>query len=105
MYIYSVTIKLDISIEKEWLEWMRGEHIAEVLATGMFQRYSFKQLLDPIDEDEPSKTYIIQYYTDTLDKYHTYINEYAPALRQKGLDRFKDRFIGFRTLLLEIENG
>lgn len=97
MYIYNVTIKIDESIEQEWLKWMHDEHLDEVKGTGMFDRYQFLELIDPAEEG--SKTYIAQYFTDSESRYQQYIQEFAPALRQKGLDRFGDRFIAFRTIL------
>ncbi len=100
MYIYNVTIKISLSIEQEWLAWMKNEHLDEVIATGMFDKYSFLELIDPADED--SKTYIAQYFTDGEDRYNQYIEHFAPALRQKGYELFGDEFIAFRTILKKI---
>lgn len=100
MYIYSVSIKLDNSIEQEWLQWMKNEHLDEVKNTGMFEGYSLLQLIEPTDEE--SKTYIAQYYTDAETRYNQYIQEFAPLLRQKGIDRFGEKFIAFRTILKKI---
>ena len=97
MYIYNVTIKIDISIEQEWLRWMQEEHLKEVIATGMFDSYSFLELLEP--NEEGSKTFIAQYYTDSIARYETYIEAFAPNLRQKGMDKFGNQFIAFRTIL------
>lgn len=100
MYIYNVTIKINLSIEQEWLAWMMNEHLDEVIATGMFDKYSLLELIDPADED--SKTYIAQYFTDSADRYEQYIERFAPGLRQKGFELFGDEFIAFRTVLKKI---
>jgi hypothetical protein len=100
MYIYNVTIKIDASIETEWLEWMRSEHLDEVVATGMFDKYALLQLLEPAEDDH--RTYIAQYYTDDESRYGQYIEQFAPALRQKGIDRFGDQFIAFRSILKQL---
>ncbi len=97
MYIYNVTIKIDSAIEHEWVSWMRNEHLEEVIATGMFDKYSFLELIEPSELD--SKTYVAQYYTDSEIRYEQYIQQFAPALRQKGLEKFGDQFIAFRTIL------
>lgn len=99
MYAYNVTIKIVSSIEEEWLHWMRNEHIPEVLSTEMFSDYSFYQLLEPTEQEDDGITFVVQYFTNNKSNYERYIEEYAPALRQKGFDRFGDRFIAFRTLL------
>ena len=36
MFIYSVTIHIDKSVEKDWLHYMQEKHIGDVLATNYF---------------------------------------------------------------------
>ena len=98
MYIYNVSIKLIPEIEQEWILWMKEEHLNEVMATGMFDRYAFYELLEPSDDDG-NKTFIVQYFTDHEDRYKKYIEDFAPALREKGYQKFGDRFIGFRSFM------
>jgi len=101
MIIYNVTIKIYPDIEKDWLIWMQHEHIPEVLATGYFDRAVFTRLLEP--QDEEGLTFSVQYFTSSLLRYEQYIREEAPKLRQKGFDRFGDRFIAFRSLMETID--
>ena len=88
------------SIETAWVQWMKEEHMDEVIATGMFDRYSLYELIEPNDEDQ-SKTFVAQYFTDSEHRYKTYIEEFAPALREKGYQKFGDQFIAFRTIMKE----
>ncbi|MEN9339013.1 MAG: hypothetical protein RIQ62_325 [Bacteroidota bacterium] len=97
MYIYNVSIKILPEIESEWLQWMREEHMDDVLATGMFDQYSLFRMVDPVDED--GLTFVAQYQTDSRERYEQYIKNNAPALREKGYARFGDRFIAFRTIM------
>src|SRR5688500_13838460 len=97
MIIYNVTTKVSVLVKDRWVEWMKQEHIPEVMATGMFHDYRFCRLLEQDDSDGP--TYTIQYFTDTLENYYTYIQEHAPMLRQKGFDAFGDQFVAFRTVM------
>ena len=97
MYIYNVSIKIQPEIEQAWLNWMKEEHMNEVLATGMFDHYSLFEMLDPIDEE--GKTFIVQYETDQAQRYKTYINEFAPGLREKGYAKFGNQFIAFRSIM------
>ena len=71
MIVYNITLKILYEIENEWLEWQKGEHIPAVMATDLFSEYKFYKLLDQDDSDGP--TYVIQYFTSTLEKYHLYI--------------------------------
>jgi hypothetical protein len=97
MYIYNVTVKVTPKIEADWVAWMQTIHLQEVVNTGMFQSFSFSQLIEPTDDE--GATYVAQYYTDSLDKYNQYIEQFAPSLREKGYAKFGNEFIGFRSLL------
>lgn len=88
-------------IEQEWLRWMREEHIPEVLATQQFQSASLLSLQEPVDDD--GLTFIAQYKTDQEEKYQHYLEHFAPALREKGLEKFGNQFIAFRTFLKMLE--
>lgn len=97
MFVYNVTVKIMHAIEAEWLQWMKEEHIPEVLATNMFHDFKLLHLEEPLDEE--GITYIVQYFTNSRDKYQHYIAQFAPGLRNKGFARFGDQFIAFRTFM------
>jgi hypothetical protein len=97
MIIYNVTVKVEASIGKEWLQWMQEIHIPEVIATGYFHHYKILQLLETDESEGP--TYAIQYEAKNLDDYNKYISECATELRQKTFDKWGNNFIAFRTLM------
>ena len=37
MYIYNVTINVEESVHEEWLDWMKKDHIPDMLNTGKFR--------------------------------------------------------------------
>ncbi len=103
MYIYNVTIKIENAIQSKWLQWMELIHIPEVMATELFTHFKFCQLIEPANEPhDNSFTYVVQYFANTKEHYDTYINDFAPALRQKSFEAFGNSFIGFRSLLQTI---
>ncbi|HPI53732.1 MAG TPA: DUF4286 family protein, partial [Chitinophagaceae bacterium] len=83
-----------------WLQWMTTIHMDEVVATGMFDQASLYRLQDAVDEE--GITYVAQYTTDSMQRYHTYINDFAPIMREKGFSLFGDQFIAFRSVLEKI---
>ena len=101
MFIYNVTVKIDPSIEADWIKWMKEEHIPEVLATGFFFESRFVRLLD-VDESE-GPTFAVQYTARTKADYENYIAHFSPELRKKGLDRWGNLFIAFRTVMQVVE--
>lgn len=100
MIIYNVTVKVDKEVAREWVNWMKQEHIPELMKTGLFVDYRLARLLEQ-DETE-GVTYTAQYYCDSLEHYQTYISEHAPRMREKGFQRFGNRFIAFRSVM-EVE--
>lgn len=100
MIIYNVTINIDDESHYKWLQWMQQEHIPAVLGTGLFTGYRICRLLDVEDE---GATYSIQYSCNSLMEYNEYKEKHAPRLQKEHLDKFKDRFTAFRTLLEVVE--
>lgn len=97
MVVYNVTIKVESSIAEEWVQWMRTEHMPELKNTGLFFNYHLYRLLEQ-DEAE-GITYVAQYFCNTINDYNRYISEYAQLMRDKGFERFGNRFIAFRTVM------
>lgn len=96
MYIYNVTINIDESVHDEWLFWIQ-DHIQEVLATGKFVSAKLTQVL--VEEEMGGVTYSIQYTANTREDLDEYYKEDAPKLRGKGLQKFADKMVAFRTEL------
>ncbi len=98
MILYNVTVNIDQNSEADWLDWMTTVHIPEVLATGMFLENKLFKLISPPEENQ-GVTYSIQYYAESLKQLDEYLENYAPDLIQKHANRYRDRFVAFRTVL------
>lgn len=101
MYLYNVTIKVEHAIAADWLQWLKKEHIPEVLETGCFTKAQLLELIEAADEE--GLTYAIQYHASSLEMYHRYLDNYAASLRQKGMEKWGSRFIAFRTLMKMVD--
>ncbi|MBX3102126.1 MAG: DUF4286 family protein [Bacteroidetes bacterium] len=102
MVIYSVTVQVEGSIAEDWLQWMRAYHIPDVLATGYFTGHRIQRLVHPETEDGHA-TFNIQYLCRHWDDYNNYQRLEAPRLQAEHTERYRDRFVAFRTLLEEVE--
>lgn len=100
MILYNVTIKINHEAEQDWLQWMKEEHMPELMNTGLFADAKLFRLLD-VDDSE-GVTYAAQYFCSTLEDYDNYISEHAAEMREKGLKRFGDKFIAFRTVMQQV---
>ncbi|HKR05083.1 MAG TPA: DUF4286 family protein [Bacteroidia bacterium] len=97
MIIYNVTVNIDNSVHDEWLDWMQRVHIPEVMLTGMFTENRIYKVLT--DDDAEGTTYSIQYVCNSMKEYEQYRDIFAPALQAQHSNRYKDKFVAFRTLL------
>ena len=97
MIIYNVTFKLAHEIAGEWVAWMKTEHMSELMQTSLFTDSKLYRLLDQDEED--GLTYIAQYFCNSMKEYQQYIAEHAQGMRDKGLNKFGNKFIAFRTVM------
>ena len=97
MFVYNVTIKVDELIKGEWINWLKEEHIPEVIATGCFSTATVLRLLEVDDTEGP--TYTIQYHAASKALYNLYIEKFAGIMRQKSFDQWGNKFIAFRSLM------
>lgn len=100
MIVYSVTVKIDLDVHNEWIEWMQSKHIPDVLATGKFVDYKMLRIL--AGDERSGISYNIQYRAKTMSDYFDYQNNEATALQAEHTKKYKDKFVAFRTLLKEI---
>jgi hypothetical protein len=96
MYIYNVTINVVEEAHEEWLQWMKEEHIPQMLDTGKFTKALMTRVL--VEEAMGGITYSVQYTTKDKATLEAYYNENATELRAAS-KRFKDKFVAFRTEL------
>jgi hypothetical protein len=97
MIVYNITCKVRWSILKEWLVWQKEEHVLQHMETGLFDDHRWFRLLDQDEEEGP--TYIMQYFTTSLDRYEQFMIGFAHDLQRASWDKWGDAFIAFRTLM------
>ncbi len=101
MIIYNVTVKTDHSISAAWLQWMKEEHIPEIIATGCFTRATILRLLEIDDIEGP--THAVQYFAESKAHYNRYIEKFSGELRKKAMQKWGDKFIAFRSIMQVVD--
>lgn len=97
MIIYNVTVKTEHSITAAWLDWMKEEHIPDILGTGCFTDARILRLLEVDDTDGP--THAVQYFAESRALYNRYIEVFSDAMRKKAMDKWGNKFIAFRSVM------
>ncbi len=97
MIIYNVTIKVEHDSAAAWVQWMKTEHLADVMSTGLFTDCRLCHLLEQDESD--GVTYSAQYFCASLEEYDNYIANHAQGMRDKGNKLFGGKFVAFRTVM------
>lgn len=96
MIIYNVTVKIDNSVHTDWLKWMKEVHIPDVMRTGYFLD---NRMMRVLVDDAAGVNYAIQYTCASMDDLNEYQEKEAKRLQLDHTERYKDKFVAFRTLL------
>ncbi len=99
--LYNVTVKVEIEVHLQWLNWMKRVHIPEVMATGKFEEYKICRLMG-VDEVD-GITYAIQYLCPNMVTFQLYQEKDAYRLQKVHYQKFNDQFVAFRTVMQVIE--
>lgn len=102
MVVYNVTCNLETSLATEWLEWMKSEHLPEVMATGCFKEYKVMKLMSNEDDDH-GVNYAIQYLCESHETLAHYRSEFGPGLQAKTFAKFGERVLAYRSVLEVVE--
>ena len=101
MILYNVTVNVEDRVLEDWLSWMKGVHIPEMMETGCFVEHKMLKLLND-DPEAQGSTYAVQYFAESMSMINRYLQDHAPVLRQKHVDRYMNSCVSFRTLLEEV---
>lgn len=102
MIIYNVTVNIDNDVHDQWLEWMKTIHVPDVMNAGLFTEYKICKILV---EEQQGTSYSFQYTCRSMEDFKKYEKEHAPRLRQDVLNKYKDKFVAFRTLLEIVQSS
>jgi hypothetical protein len=97
MIVYNITSKVRWNILEGWLSWQLEEQIPAILSTGAFDTFQFYRLLEQDEEEGP--TFVIQFFTSSIERYEQFMIGWAPGLQETGREKWGDGFIAFRTLM------
>ncbi len=100
-WIYSVSVSVPTSLREDWLQWMKEEHIPDVLATGYFEDFLMQELIAP-KPFQDKDTFNVQYVCQDEQKYNAYQSLEAPRLQQLVKDRYGEQLTSFRTLMKRV---
>lgn len=100
MYIYNVTTNIQEEVHDEWLNWMKNEHLTDMLKTGKFTKALMSRVM--VNEEMGGITYSVQYITKSKELLQKYYEEDAQEMRGKS-KVFEGKMVVFRTEMEIVE--
>ena len=100
MIIYSVTVSVEENITSDWLDWMKTEHIPEVMACGIFTKAQINRV---IARGDSNNTFAIAYTCKSMKDLHKYQIKFSAELQQKHIARYGEKAVAFRTIMEVLE--
>lgn len=97
MYIYNITTNVDESIHKEWLDWMEGTHIPDILATGNFYKALMTEVM--VKEEMGGITYSVQFTSKSKEKLEKYLLQEDQKMQDEVMRLFGNKFGTFTTVM------
>lgn len=100
MIFYNLTVNIDKAVEREWLHWMRTEHVPAVMATGLPQEHKILHLLTEVDNG--GATYTFQFTFPRKLDFFRFQKYHSDELLEKLQQRFGTQYVTFQSLLEEV---
>ena len=87
MIIYNVTVSVEESITSDWLNWMKFEHIPEVMTSGIFINAQINRV---ITQGDSNNTFAIAYTCSRMKDLHQYQLKFSAQFQEKHTSRYGD---------------
>lgn len=100
MLIYNTTFQVDDDVRENFLIWIKESYIPEVLKHGALKMPRICRILSHRDE---GSVYSLQWEVENSGLLHSWHLEQGVRLNEELTKLFKDKVIGFPTLMEVIE--
>ncbi|MFY0626419.1 MAG: DUF4286 family protein [Reichenbachiella sp.] len=99
MILYNITVNVDLKVSEKWLEWMKTEHIPEIMRTELFLSFKIFKMLN---EDPQGITYACQYFAKSMEDVLLFQEKHGANLQSKMYQKFGNSTADFRSMLEEV---
>ncbi|AFL97964.1 hypothetical protein Ornrh_1814 [Ornithobacterium rhinotracheale DSM 15997] len=96
MKIYNITFIVENSVENDFLDWLKNEHIQKLQETNCFGKARLTKIC--AQQDPNSKNYSLQ-LEEKDNLLATYLKDFAPKLKHEIMIKFANRVLFFETEL------
>jgi hypothetical protein len=95
--IFNITVKVEKSIVQLWLQWITVEIAPFIIGTNCFTKFTVLKLLEL--DDAESSTYALQFFSNSLEDYQRYIQNFSNDFTGKSFLKWGERTVSFSTVM------
>lgn len=103
MLIYNATFQVDFADARNFVIWIHQVYIQKVLESGLLKKPRLCKILSHHDAD--SECFSLQFEVQDSAVLHKWYTQQGAALHDEMMKVFKDKVVGFTTLLEVIEEA
>lgn len=100
MIVYNTTFHIHKEILAECLAFLKSHYIPQAAASGLLHDPYLRRILN--SENEEGESYSVQFHTKDMASLNQWLRQEGGALQQELVGRYKEKIVGFSTLLEEI---
>lgn len=101
MIVYNTTFHIHKDIVEECLEYLKNSYIPKASASGILHSPCLRRILD--SRNEEGESFSVQFHTSDVASLNDWARREGAALQQELVRRYKEKVVGFSTLLEDIE--
>ena len=101
MIVYNTTFHIQKEILDECIDYLKIHYIPKAMDSGFLRNPYLRRILSSGNEE--GESYCVQFHVKNTDTLNYWLQNEGTALQQGLVGRFKEKVVGFSTLLEEID--
>ena len=101
MIIYNTTFHIHKDVLDECLNYLKDSYIPRELENGLLYDPYLRRILDSANDE--GESFSVQFHTRDLDSLNEWVRRSGAELQKDLVGRYKEKVVGFSTLLEDIE--
>ena len=96
MLLYNVTVIIEEKVADHWCDWMKNNHIPQLMDSGCFQSHQMFRIIDSPNE---GVSFSVQFTVGTERDYESFKNNFEQAFIGEMYAGYPDKLVAFSTVM------
>lgn len=96
MLLFNVTVIIEEIEANDWLQWMKDNHIPQLMATECFVSYRLLKIMDSPNE---GISFCVQFIAEDKDHHQTFLDLHEQQFIAEMYAKYPNKLVTFSTLM------